>query len=257
MGESAISFVTNSGVRSEVLLEIAGGRRTTDAVLQRVDASESAVYNALSALERRVLVTRDGDDWLATGKGQLVGSALDAQRRLESALESEYWANHDVSPIPPRLRVRLGELSSFDVVRASDADPYGVVREVTRHIESADDIDVVSPIYQPDYVETMPDSGDARLVVNPSVLETALESDEDAAVREFENTQARFLDVNLALSVTESNTLLSLPTLDGQYDARSTVIAESTTGVEWGTDLFEHLWERATPAEEVLAEYDL
>jgi predicted transcriptional regulator len=255
--DTPIAFVTSSSVRTDVLLCIAEVQSPTDSLLDRVDASESAVYNALTALERRSLVVDGDDGWRANGKGRLVAEMLSTQRSLNSVLGSAYWETHDTSPIPPSLAVRMGELSDCEVIRADDADPYEVVREVTTRLGGSDDVDIVSPIYQPDYVEMMPDSGSARLVLHPSVLETALESSEDTVVREFEATPVRVHEVPFSLGVTESCLVLSLPTLDGAYDPQSSVVDESTSGIEWGRDLFEHFWTEARPVEEVLHRFDI
>lgn len=255
--QSPIAFVANSSVRTDVLLTVAEYGPSTRGLLERVDASESAIYNALSALERRALLVDSGDTWSATGRGQLIAGSLDAQRSLESILDAEYWDNHVTSPIPPRLQVRMGDLSDFDVIRAGDTDPYGVVREVSDRLSGSEDVEIVSPIYQPDYVETMPDAANARLVLDPSVLETAAKSSGDAVVREFEETDVRVLDVSLSIGVTESGLLLSLPTVDGEYDPKTSIVDESTSGIEWGGDLFEHFWSRARPVEEILHQFDL
>jgi predicted transcriptional regulator len=59
--------------------------------------------------------------------------------------------------------------------------------------------------------------------------------------------------VDVAVSVTDGHLLLSLPTLDGQYDSRTEVLATDERALAWGRDLFEYYWDRAVPEEEFLA----
>jgi predicted transcriptional regulator len=50
--------------------------------------------------------------------------------------------------------------------------------------------------------------------------------------------------------------MLSLPTIDGQYDSRTEVLATDERALAWGRDLYEYYWERATPVETFLADFE-
>ncbi len=254
--ESIVGYVLGSTVRTDVLLAVVDGQQSMEALIEGVEASESAVYNAVGDLERKGLVRSGESELAATGSGQLVADLLEQQENLCRLLADDYWRDHDVAALPRRFRLRLTELADAEVVRASDTDPHAVVREVRDRVERAGtDVDIVTPIYQAEYEAVMPDAPDARLLVDRSVALDALDRIESPSEAEqWSETPVRVLDVDVGIGVTDSEIMLSLPTADGRWDSRTEVIAEDDRAMEWGRDLFEHYWDRATPNEEFVAE---
>ncbi|WP_459193960.1 helix-turn-helix transcriptional regulator [Halosimplex sp. J119] len=254
--DQIVGYVLSSSVRTDVLSAVVAERRSMEALIDDVDASESAVYNAVGELERKGLVRTVDGERAATGSGKLVADLLEQQENLCRLLEDDYWRGHDIGALPRRFRLRLTELADAEVYRATDTDPHAVVREVRERVERAGtDVHIVTPIYQAEYEAVMPDSPDARLLVDTTVAMEALdriESPEEA--EQWKQTPVRVLDVPVGVGVTDHEAMLSLPTIDGQYDSRTEVIAESERAIEWGRDLFEYYWDRAVPNEEFLAE---
>jgi len=257
--ESVVGYVLGSSVRTDVLLAVVAERRSMSELIGAVEASESAVYNAVGDLERKGLLRSLEAGWASTGSGQLVADLLEQQGNLCRLLADDYWREHDVSALPRRFRLRLTELAGAEVVRASDTDPHAVVREVRDRVDRAGtNVDIVTPIYQAEYEAVMPDSPDARLLVDRSVALDALERvDSPEEADQWTETAVRVLDADVGIAVTDEEILLSLPTVDGRWDSRTEVLATDDRAMEWGRDLFEHYWDRATPNDEFVAEYFL
>ncbi|WP_135363404.1 helix-turn-helix transcriptional regulator [Halosimplex halophilum] len=255
--DSIVEYVLGSSVRTDVLLAVVAEGRSIGELIDAVEASESAVYNAVGDLERKGLVRSLEAGWAATGSGQLVADLLEQQGNLCRLLADDYWREHDVAALPRRFRLRLTELADAEVVRAPDSDPHAVVREVCDRVERAGtDVDIVTPIYQAEYESVMPDATDARLIVDRTVALDALERiDSPEEADQWAETPVRVLDLDVGIGVTDSEIMLSLPTIDGQWDSRTEVIAEDDRAMEWGRDLFEHYWDRATPNDEFVAEH--
>ncbi|WP_123534121.1 helix-turn-helix transcriptional regulator [Halosimplex salinum] len=255
--KSIVGYVSSSSVRTDVLASVVADRQSMAGLIEAIDASESAVYNAVGDLERKGLVESLDDGLEATGSGRLVADLLEQQENLCRLLDDDYWRTHDVSALPRRFRLRLTELAGANVFHASDTDPHAVVREVSERVERAGtSVDIVTPIYQAEYEAVMPDDPDARLVVDTTVALEALDRIEDPeAARQWEETPVRVLDIDVGIGVTENEIMLSLPTIDGQYDSRTEVLATDDRAMEWGRDLFEYYWDRATPNEAFIAEH--
>jgi len=252
-----VEDVLNSSVRTDVLRDVVDDVLATDALIASVDASESAVYNAVRDLERRGLVRSVDGGWDATGSGQLVADLIEQQRNLCRLLSDDYWETHDVSALPRRFRLRLTELADAEVYRGSDTDPYATVREVVDRVAAGSpDVDTVTPIYQAEYEAAMPDSDRARLLVDTTVVEEALTGVDDVeTAKTYEHTAVRVLDVDVGVGVTPEHMMLSLPTIDGQYDSRAEVIATDDRALAWAQDLFDHYWQRGVSDEEFLVDY--
>lgn len=251
-----VQFVTNSSVRSDVLSVISGGDRTTEDVHTELDVSESAVYNALTELERTGLVERNVDAWSATGIGILVADYVRHRKRLEALLEDEqaYWENRDVEVIPERFRWNLPAVGAYELVRSTETDLNRVIREVVTRVSSVDAVDVISPIYHEAYEASMPDTDRSRLLLDSKVVDEVLATlDGPDYPNPFERTPVRVVDVEFALAVSEDWIILTLPSRSDGW-AKVTLVSEATTAVDWGGQLFDHYWERAVPMETHLEE---
>ena len=261
-GAHPLQFVLSSSVRSDVLVAVADGHRTTDVLLEALDASSSAIYNALGRLEEGGLLTADRDEWHLTGSGRIVADVVLERDRLGALLaqHGEYFQRHDASVLPADHRCRMGELAGGEVIRASSAEPQAVVRAVSRRLEQSESALVVSHIYDELFESAMPDAGRSRLVVDHDVVD-AVRADlgeEDVLENRVDGERARIrvAEVDFAVTVTDSAMLLSLPLPDGGYDVRSEFVAEHDRARRWGTNLFEAVWAEATPLQAFVdAEY--
>ncbi|WP_458204738.1 helix-turn-helix transcriptional regulator [Haladaptatus sp. NG-SE-30] len=242
-----------SGARTAVLLSIADGRNSTQELLSRDLASESAVYNALTELDDCDLVyAPQTKRWAVTGTGSVVAALIRRQQETEEVLriDTEYWQQHDVTALPDPFRFRLSDLLGGTVVRATATQPSRAEREVERRLREADCLSVISPIYNERYSEALYEGvGDSRLVLDANVHEDLL-ADETFEAKDEEHLGIRLSDVSFALGVMEGGLLLSLPTLDGSYDGQTEFVAETERAVRWGRELFDHVWNAAIPLEE-------
>jgi predicted transcriptional regulator len=252
-GPAPLEFVLSSSVRSDVLLAVADGQQSTNSLLEGLDASSSAVYNALGRLEEAGLLVSDDEAWSLTGSGHVVADFVVDRGKLSSLLDAtgDYFATHDAGALPERYRRRMGELADGTVISASETEPQSVVREVGRRLERADTAFVISSIYDELFESALPETESVQLVLDSDVVDSAAAEFGDheaieAELSTYETNTIRVTDVDFAASVTDGELLLSLPLLDGGYDARTEFIAEHAQARTWGQDLFDDLWAEAT-----------
>lgn len=254
-----VEFVVSSSVRSDVLEAVGDGATTTAALLDGIDASTSAIYGAVGDLQDRGLLTETDEGLVATGSGQVLADVVEHRRQCGSVLDSlgDYFETHDASPLPSRFRLRIGALAGGTVVRATETEPQRAVDEVSERIAAAGTARVVSPIYVESYEEAMPDSPGSKLLLDGEVVRAFVESGRAQPDEEpYDDSEVRIGSVDVALGVTDDALLLSLPRLDGGYDARSEVVVESDRARRWGNRLFEHYWEESLPVPEFLSRLD-
>lgn len=248
MGESSlIRHVWSSSVRTDLVGELCNATRSTDSLIESLDASESAVYNGLSDLETRGVVTETDDGWQLTATGRLVGDRIEIQGRTESLIgtDPEFWTAHDISGVPLPFRRRMDALADCEIVGDTGPAIGRVVQTVVSRVESVGHCDVISPVYHEAYERAMPDNEDSRLVLGTAVVDDILADRWDGgADRSLQRTPIRVTDVPYALAVSTEWVIFTPPRLDGTPSNR-TVVAESEPAVEWGTDLYEHVWSSA------------
>ncbi|WP_424004488.1 helix-turn-helix transcriptional regulator [Haloarcula salina] len=244
-------------MRTDIVGALCPADRTTADLLADLDASESAVYDALANLERRGLLRSADGTWRLTGTGRLVADTIHRQRLIEQLIEgdAEYWERHDASVIPQPFRHRLCELGSYEVVRGTQTDIDRPVREVVTRVESVENCQVVSPVYHREYEAAMPDTPGSRLVVGCDVIDGMIDAGiDDGDRRTFDETAVRVTPVDYALGVSTEWVILTLPQMDGEWPSAK-LVSETDEAVAWGSDLFESLWTDATPLGTYLADH--
>lgn len=253
-GRDPVRFAMSSTVRAAVLEQIANGATTND-LLEELTASTSAVYDALGELEERDLIRALDDTWELTGSGQLIVDILSRQDGLETVVEQTagYFGTHDVTALPEEFRIRIGELSGASVLEPTETEPHRAVSAVSNRMEQASVVRVISPIYAEPYADAMPDVPGSKLLLDEQVVRSAIESSNgEGESQAYEQVEIRVSKVGFALGVTDSALMLSLPTLDGEYDSRTELVGETEPARQWGSELFDLHWADATPVEEFI-----
>lgn len=249
-----VEFVTSSTTRESVICQLVDSYATTQDLCAELEGSESGIYAATNELHEKGLIRRDDDEWSLTGIGLVVSEVVSDRRRLDELLASntDYWRTHDATALPNSFRGRLQSLREADVIRVSDADPAGIVRLIHEHLVDSERVAVVAPVHFPNLgkaLRAVCQDHPGRLIVTDAVIE-AVKTHDDGVVPVPENLSIRVMDVEFALAVTDETTFLSLPTLDGEYDAKTEIVADDEESTEWALDLFEWSWRRAMPIED-------
>ena len=133
MEESTTPFeyVFVSAVRRETLDALARNPLDRRTVVDRLDACDSAVYDAFTGLTERGLIVREGDHWVVTGTGRAVADCLEYCHRVDETVDTApaYWRTHDLGCLPRDVRAGLITATNYSVVRAGEGD-----RDVTSHL---------------------------------------------------------------------------------------------------------------------------
>lgn len=250
-----VEFVLGSDARREVLTRLAEAPASGRTVVGSSDASESAVYDALSRLGDRGLATETEDGkWRLTGAGWLVADAVarcDAVGEVVAG-DVDYWATHDPTGLPERFRRSVDRLAGCEVVRSPDTDPYRAARRTERAIREAESVAIVAPVYSDRHAEALieSDAAQARLIMTPAMIERMLRDGPEGPDGDVGDVGIRVQPAAISLTVTDGALLFSLPDDEGAFDATTEVVAESAEAIRWGRRLFEHYWTDATPVEE-------
>lgn len=136
MGESTTPFeyVFVSAVRRGTLDALARNPLDRRTVVDRLDACDSAVYDAFTGLAERGLIVREDDHWVLTGTGRAVADCLEYCRRVDETVHTApvYWRTHNLECLPRDVRAEVITTTDYSVVRSSEGD-----RDVVSHLATA------------------------------------------------------------------------------------------------------------------------
>jgi predicted transcriptional regulator len=218
--------------------------------MDRIDASKSAVYGGLNELETRGIVLEEDGHWSLTGHGRILADIVWTGNRYSDFDEDlhTYFSSHDVSVLPPAFRFRIGNLRHADVITAPENRPQRVVNFVADKLKNATNINIFTRVIIDSYTEALPDTQATKLLLNEEIAELTLSNKNRYEM--VGDARVRVGSVPASMAITDEHLILSLPTLDGQYDSQSKVVVETEEAREWGTQLFETLWNQSVPPED-------
>ena len=267
--QSSNEFVLTSSVRTEIVLQVSESPTPTDTLLSGIDASDSAVYDALSTLRGRGLRTEMEGGWELTAHGQLVADSVSEWLSSEAfrARDPAFWKNHEIDVIPPAFRRRLPDVGAYEIVRDVPEEPNRCEDVAVGMLESADHCDLTTPYYSRRHQAAIPRHPETRLLVTRTAIDVSLQRYRDgrrAELNDMEPATLRLTDCQFASVVTDEKLKFELPALsDGATDRgdgtrhpseRGSVagttalfVSETESAVQWGRDLFEALWADSEP----------
>ena len=269
--QSPNEFVLTSSVRTDIVLRLFEGTTPTDTLLSGIDASDSAVYDALSTLRNRGLMRERDDGWKLTAHGHLVAESVAVWRSSEAFLgrDPSFWKNHDIDVIPAPFRDRLSEIDEYDIIRDTSQEPNRCMVVAIRLLEAVDSSDITTPYYSKRHQEAIPTDPETRVLVTRGVLDVSFQRYRDGHREELNNldpAKLRLTDCQFASVVTDDTLTFELPTVreptadrDGGTatpvpSERGSVagttalfISETESAVQFGRDLFEWLWADSDP----------
>lgn len=268
--QSPNEFVVTSSVRTEIVLRVAESTTPTDDLLSGIEASDSAVYDALSTLRERGLLTEGDGGWELTAHGHLVADSVAAWQSAEGFLATDpaFWKNHRIDVIPPAFRRRLPEIGEYEIIRDTPQDPNKGEDIAISTMNSAEYCEITTPFYSQRHQEAVPTHPETRMLVTREAVDVGVQRFKNGRrerLDDLEPAVLRLTDCQFASVVTDDALLFELPTLEGTTGhedgtvatntsehgsvATSTAGVVSTTesAVQWGRDLFETLWAESDP----------
>ena len=269
--QSQNEFVLTSSVRTEIVRRVAESTTPTDALLSGIDASDSAVYDALSTLRGRGLLTECDGSWELTAHGHLVADSVSEWLSSEDfrATDPSFWKNHRIDVIPPSFRRRLPEVGEYEIVRDVPQEPNRCEDVAIGMLEAADSCDLTTPYYSRRHQEAIPRDPETRLLVTREAIDVSLQRYRDGHREEWNDldpASLRLTDCQFASVVTDDKLKFELPALnEGATDRHdgtgatapsehgsvagttALFVSETDSAVQWGRDLFEVLWADSDP----------
>jgi len=269
--QSPNEFVLTSSVRTDIVLRVVESPMATDALLTQIDASDSAIYDALSTLRTHGLISEGDGGWKLTAHGHLVAESVAALQSSEDFLARDpaFWKNHEIDVIPAQFRRRLPEIGEYEIIRDTPQEPNRCMDAAISTLEAADRCDITTPYYSKPHQQAIPTDPETRLLMTREVLDISFQRYEDGHREELNNldpAKLRLTDCQFASVVTDDKLKFELPTVsdpttDRHGGAETPVpsergsvagttalfISETESAVTFGRELFESLWAESDP----------
>lgn len=195
-------------------------------------------------VEAKLVEKGENGDYCITSLGKLVLSAISDLKFISD--RSDYFLNHETSPVPPHLLSRIDALSGGKIVTGL----YETLNTVDKLYEGVDKyfwyISDDFPRYYLPKVEKKLDEGVEYRVIFPKNLVSTLLPTLSGKIRK--GVEVRVLDeVNVLTSANDSYATLGLPGHDGKINHGAIILGFDTGFRTWCNEIFQYYWEKAAP----------
>lgn len=255
-GKSAHQFVGSSSVRTDIISHLSTGEASPDELIDALNVTGSAVYNALSELDERSLIREADEGWGLTGHGQLVAVSVSRWRSVEDLVSTdpEYWETYRINTLPPEFQRRLHEIRPYEIVRGERPTVNRNHEVIRERMETVDSCRLISPIYLPENDPFIPDSPETKMLLTRGVIDGVLDNDDRDIFEVHPESQVRLAPVEFGLNVGATYMCLVLPDLADPRKKAPTLVSEADSAIQWAEELFASLWADAEPLEAYLRE---
>lgn len=176
--QDAVSLLTNSPTRAEVLSKVVDGEATdVRGISAEVEATRRTVSRAFSTLEEAGCVQNGSDGYHPTVKGAVL---LDAFESFRDRVETMRSVESIVANLPESaFDLTVDQLASADVIEAGDHSPYAILDRTLELRRSAERIREIAPSVEQKSVSQLAErieSGEnvtAEIVIPESAIEAA------------------------------------------------------------------------------------
>jgi len=238
-----------SELKQKIILNLLNGEKKLSELKTGVEARETSILHVLKEFEKLNLTTKTSGAYSLTSLGIIEAQIFQDVVLTTEVIEKfkDFWLNHDIKPIPPQLKSRLGALKDSTLIHPEETELGQVYTNFLQILMTSKKVTGISPIFHPDYVpiieHLLSQGNNVDLILTNAVLNKTLSTAHlDQLKKNFvEGTLKIYLneDLRVALTVTEKNFSLGLFTLVGDYDDNMDLISTSPKAIQWGEELFQ------------------
>ena len=250
-----LSIVTTSEKRRELLLLLRNGPKSMEEIRSTLHVTSTGMLPQIKILVEHGLVQREMRGYVLTEMGDVIAAHLE---RLLATLrvferEEEYWQVHDLSPIPPPLLMRIGDLKDYRIVAYGDEElfeSHGEFREqILRSKKVWGYAPIIHPIYPQFFLALAQNGVDISLILSENVFGKIEKKYGDLLHEGLKYPNASLYvtgeDIRLAFITTDVYLSMTLFFRDGRFDNKMDVTSFHPSALSWGEELFRHILERS------------
>lgn len=247
-----------SELKLKIMLSLSKGEKKLADLADEIKTRETTILHVLKELENFDLTTKIGSFYRLTSTGLINSRVYEELFKTTEVIEKfkDFWAFHDVTPIPAPFLLQLGALKDSSLIKTESSELGKVHETFLQVLLTSKRIRGTSPIFHSDYVKTFRQLLSQRdtsveLILTSRVLEKTLSSAESDLLKKYvsESHLKLFLndDLRIALTVTDRSFSLGLFLLNGEYDYNMDLVSLNPRAIELGEALFQDCLKSSRP----------
>lgn len=249
MKVSLIDLVFLSEKRTDVLLLLADGPKSSDEIKKSLNVTAASIMPQIKKLKEGHLILLEKDLYMLSEMGKIVVEKMEPLLNTVRIFEENYnyWISHDLSAIPDPLLNRIEELGNYYLLEPDLNRLFEIPEEFTKYLlESTRVMAFISffhPLYLSLYTELSKKDVSMSIIFIKPVFERMKKdySEELKTLFKGKNTKIYIYDKNITLTSVITDRFCSLVLFDkkGKFDHQQ-MISFDDTALKWCEELFEH-----------------
>lgn len=251
MEDSLLDLIFLSEKRKNVILLLLEGPEDMNTIKKNLNASATSVQPQIKILKEKHLIVQDKDTYRLSEIGKIIAEKMKPLLDTLSVLEenTDYWADRDVSKIPPFLLRRIGELGHCTTVEPKIEHMFEMIPEYVENAEKSKRFETLisyfHPLFPSFYLGLAQKGTSVSLILPELILKRWAEDDYREQTNQFlkiENTKlmvCKDCEKTPAIVAADNFMGIALFPKEGTFD-RKFVICFEPGALAWGKELYDY-----------------
>jgi predicted transcriptional regulator len=262
MEDSLLDLIFLSEKRKNILLLLLEGPKDINTIKKILKASATSVQPQIKMLKEKRLVVQDKDVYRLSDIGKIVAEKMKPLLDTLSVLEqnSDYWADRDISKIPPFLLCRIGELGHCNIVEPRIEHMFELIPEYVENAKKSRRfeafISYFHPLFPSFYLELAQKGTSVSLILPEPILKRWGEEDYREQTMQFlkmKNTRLMVCkDCEKTPTIVAADNFMGIALFPkGSTFDRKYIICFEPGALAWGKDLYDYYEQKSEQIEDI------
>lgn len=250
MENSLLDLILLSEKRKNVLLLLLEGPKDIETIKKALKASATSVQPQVKKLKEQHLIVQEKDLYTLSEIGRIIADKMKPLVNILFVLEEnpDYWADRDMTQIPPSLLRRINELGHAVTIEPKIDHMFEMIPEYVENVKKANKLEIILPYFHPlfpsFFLEIAEKKVPISIIIPDSVLKRWIEDYREKTTKfvSLENTKllvCKDCERIPALVAADNFMTMALFPKNGVFD-RKYVMSFETSALAWGKELYDY-----------------
>lgn len=262
MEDSLLDLIFLSEKRKNILLLLLEGPKDMNTIRKALKASATSVQPQIKMLKEKHLVVQDKDAYRLSEIGKIIAEKMKPLLDTLFVLEknADYWAERDVSKVPPFLLRRIGELGHCITVEPQIEHMFEMIPNYVENAEKSKRFETLisyfHPLFPSFYLRLAQKGTSVSIILPELILKRWAEDDYREQTRQFlkmENTKlmvCKECEKTPTIVAADNFMGIALFPKEGIFDRRF-VICFEPGALSWGKELYDYYEQESEQIEDI------
>lgn len=261
MENSLLDLILLSEKRTNVLLLLLEGPKDIETIKKRLNASATSVQPQVKKLKEHYLVVQEKNLYCLSEIGKIIAEKMKPLLDTIYVLEenADYWADRDMSGIPPFLLKRINELGHCALIEPEIDHIFELIPGYTKNAEKAKKLEVAIPYFHPlfpsFYLKIAENGANVSLILPEMIMKRWVEDYREQTEKFIEIKDSNlFVCTNCeripAITAADNFMAIALFPKNAMFD-RKYILCFEPGAIAWGKELYDYFEQRAERISEI------